>query len=269
LLAIAPGRFKRSLFGYQREAVDSALAQSDAALAAQSEALGQRRDELAAAAARMLQLEAVCGRLSDRVVAREQELQLLRDELTGMRAHTEQGVRALALLATELESVRRQARGQATRIRMRALRDAVELSELITELGRRPVESRERLLGALEDAIARLGESTDETAEERAVIDESAGSPEAGEMFEGLIEIEVGPFADFSQLVGFEDAAGAITATSQISVKRFAQGRATLEMKLAEPVELLDELERRAPFEFRVRDQRFGRVVLDLPERAA
>ena len=38
-----------------------------------------------------------------------------------------------------------------------------------------------------------------------------------------MVEIEVGPLADFSQLVGFEDAAGAIVATSQISVKRFAR----------------------------------------------
>ena len=37
-------------------------------------------------------------------------------------------------------------------------------------------------------------------------------------MFDGRIEIEVGPLDDFSQLVGFEDAAGAITATSEISV---------------------------------------------------
>ena len=83
-------------------------------------------------------------------------------------------------------------------------------------------------------------------------------------MFDGLIEIEVGPLDDFSQLVGFEDAAGGIAATSQISVKRFASGRATLEMQLAEPVELLRELEERAPFAFRVRDRRFDRVVLDV-----
>jgi hypothetical protein len=37
-------------------------------------------------------------------------------------------------------------------------------------------------------------------------------------------------------------------------------------MKLAEPVELLRELEERAPFEFRVRDQRFDRLVLDVDE---
>ena len=272
MLAIGAGRFKRSLFGYQREAVDSALAQSDAALAGQSQALEQRTGELAASEARVRQVEAVCKRLSDRVVAREHELRWLREELVRVRSHTDQGLRALAGLAAELDAVRHQARGQATRIRMRALRDAVELSEMITELGRRPVESRERLLGALEEAIARIGESTDEAALEPITAEQPAGPPPEGQMYEGMVEIEVGPFDDFSQLVGFEDAAGAIDATSQISVKRFAKGRATLEMKLAQPVgpvELLDELERRAPFEFKVRDRRFDRVVLDLPDAAA
>ena len=47
-------------------------------------------------------------------------------------------------------------------------------------------------------------------------------------------------------------------------MKRFARGRATLEMRLDEPVELLRELEERSPFEFRVRDRRFDRLVLDV-----
>lgn len=269
MAGIAAGRFKRSLFGYQRGAVDSALAESEAALAERSQALARSSAELAAATARTQQLEAVCDRLSYRVVARERELERLSDELGRLRSQGDQGMQALAALASELEAVRRQARGQATRIRMRALRDAVELGQLITELGRRPVQARERLLAQLEQAIARIG-SLEEAAEDEAPVEPgSATLRPVGEMFEGSVEIEVGPFADFSQLVGFEDAAGGITAMSQISVKRFAQGRATLEMKLAEPVELLNELERRAPFEFRVRDQRFDRLVLDLPELAA
>jgi hypothetical protein len=80
------------------------------------------------------------------------------------------------------------------------------------------------------------------------------------------VEVEIGPLSDFSQLVGFEDAAGGIGATSEISVKRFAQGRATLEMQLGEPVELLRELERRSPFEFKVRDQRADRLILDVDD---
>jgi chromosome segregation ATPase len=230
------------------------------------QALHAAAGELAASAARVRQLEAVCDRLSTRVVERERALEKLGGELEQLRSRGDRGLEALAALAAELETVRSQARGQATRIRMRALQDAVELSGLITELGRRPAQARERLLAQLEQAIARLG---DPEEAEREPQQPAEGLRPVGDMFEGSVEIEVGPFADFSQLVGFEDAAGGITATSQISVKRFAQGRATLEMKLAEPVELLNELERRTPFEFRVRDQRFDRLVLDLPDLAA
>ena len=54
--------------------------------------------------------------------------------------------------------------------------------------------------------------------------DERARRDAAAELFEGMVEVEVGPLDDFSQLVGFEDAAGGIAATSEISVKRFASG---------------------------------------------
>ena len=76
---------------------------------------------------------------------------------------------------------------------------------------------------------------------------------EAHELFEGLVKVQIGPLGDFSQLVSFEDAAGQIDATSEISVERFSEGRATLSMRLDEPVELLRELEERSPLEFKVR----------------
>ncbi len=91
-----------------------------------------------------------------------------------------------------------------------------------------------------------------------------AGADEAAEIFAGLIEVEVGPLSDFEQLASFEDAASGIGATDGITVKRFAQGRATLEMNLSEPVALLSELEDCSPFEFTVRDTRDDRVILDV-----
>ena len=214
---------------------------------------------------RIEQLELACDGLCERVVTRERELAELRAELGRLREEGERGMRALAGLASELKDVRRQARGQATRIRLRALREAADLGGRMTELARRP-ESRERLLDSLQTAIARIG------AEEEGGGDldvERAGAASPDELFDGMVEIEVGPLADFSQLVGFEDAAGGIVATSEISVKRFARGRATLEMKLIEPVELLRELEERSPFEFRVRDRRRDRLVLDVDEAEA
>jgi hypothetical protein len=90
----------------------------------------------------------------------------------------------------------------------------------------------------------------------------SAG--DAARLFEGCVEVEIGPLGDFSQLVGFEDAAREIDATSEISIVRFSDGRATLEMTLDQPVELLEELERRCAMGFRVRDNRDGRIVLDV-----
>ena len=201
--------------------------------------------------------------LSERVVERERELRLVKAEFARIYGESDRAVQALTAVADELAVVRGQARGQATRIRLKALRDAAEVTDRIADLAKRPAEARERLLDALGEAIARLG---GEEEDEPAAASSNGHHPEADadSIFEGLIEVEVGPLSDFSQLVGFEDAANGIGATSEISVKRFAKGRATLEMNLCEPVELLRELEDRAPFEFQVRDTREDRVVLDL-----
>jgi hypothetical protein len=246
--------------------VDEALAASDALLAEQEAVLHRRAAELEERAARIVQLEIACDSLSGRVVRREQELDDVRADLERLRAEGERGTRSLLLLAEEIEAVRKQARGQATRIRMRALRDAVELGERIGELARDPGGAGERLFESLQGAIASIaaGEGSGLEGLEQPPASHGRANGSAAELFDGAVEIEVGPLDDFSQLVGFEDAAGGIAATSQISVKRFASGRATLEMKLAEPVKLLRELEERTPFEFKVRDLRADRLVLDV-----
>ena len=69
-----------------------------------------------------------------------------------------------------------------------------------------------------------------------------------------MVEVEVGPAQDFAQLTRFEDAAAGIDGASEINVKRFSGGRATVSMNLEKPIDLLRELEERAPFEFVVRD---------------
>ena len=242
--------FKRSLLGYRRSEVDEALAARDAALAEASAALELNEGELHQHRARVAQLEVVCDRLSSEVVAERGELDRLRAELAVERARVER-----------FEQIGTQARTQATRIRMRALRDAVDLAARLEQLEQAPAHTRSRLLDSVREAIQRLGAEGDPA---RSSANGHRGAE--AEIFEGMVEVEVGPLEDFSQLVGFEDAAGAIGATSEISVRRFARGRATLEMRLDEPVELLRELEQRSPFEFRVRDRRFDRLVLDVED---
>jgi hypothetical protein len=248
--------FKRTFLGYKPAAVDEAIAERDAEIESQW-------SELAESRRRMAELEQVATLLSERVVDRERELREVKTELARVYGESDRTAQALAVLAGELAEVRAQARGQATRIRLRALRDAAEVADRIADLAKRPAEARERLLDAIGEAIARLGADVDVSV---GPAGSNGHRPEADAdaIFEGLIEVEVGPLSDFSQLVGFEDAASGIGATSEISVKRFTQGRATLEMNLDEPVELLRELEERAPFEFQVRDTRDDRVVLDL-----
>jgi hypothetical protein len=227
------------------------------------DAQGQKLEE---SHARIDELEQVAARLAERVVERERELRRARAELGSERERSHESARALAALAGDLAEVRRQARGQATRMRLRALREAADLTARVRAADGKTDEGAERLIGALEEAIARIGSD----AEGDYDLGEAAGSNgHAGagrDVFEGLVEVELGPINDFSQLVGFEDAAADIGGTSEVSVRRFTQGRATLSMRFKHPVELLRELEERAPFEFRVRDTRSDRIVLDLDE---
>jgi hypothetical protein len=221
--------------------------------------------------ARIVDLEQVCELLSERLVAWERERRLLREELEEARVRKEEWVEALAALARQLEEVRAQARGQATRLRMRALRDAARLSDRIAELARNPGEAGE-LIAAMEEMARTLadGGEAELLAEEeaaRAAAGANGRSDEPADpadLFKGLVHVEVGPLRDFSQLVLFEDAARSIGATSEISIKRFSEGRATMAVQLREPVALLRELEERCDLEFVVRDMRKDRVILDV-----
>lgn len=138
------------------------------------------------------------------------------------------------------------------------------LEQVADRLAQRVVE-RDRQIAMLE---ARLDAAVEALRSAEVRMEDVAGEPEVGAspavIFDGTVEVELGPLSDFGQLASFEDAASGIGGAEEISVKGFTGGRATLEMQLSEPVELLRELEERAPFEFTVRDRRGDRVVLDV-----
>jgi hypothetical protein len=243
------GSFKRSFFGYRRSEVDAALASKDArnwALERDAqEALARCRESDDAAA----DAEQELGSLSAMVIEREREIRGLLERLSEANARHDRNVASLESVSARLEDIQAQARGQATRIRMKALREAVEV-------GRRAQE--------LSDAQA-AGAPTHGTPNGNG---NGHADATARDVFEGLVKVEIGPLDDFSQLVGFEDAAGQIGATSEISVERFSEGRATLSMRLSEPIDLLHELEQRSPLDFRVRRTAGDNVVLDIDDEA-
>jgi hypothetical protein len=165
--------------------------------------------------------------------------------------------RELDSLRAQVDQVVASARGYATRVRMDALRQAAAIAGHGNGNGKGNGNGSH---AADHEAAA---------ATEVAVPESTFGvrSAAPADLFEGIVQLEIGPLADFSQLVGFEDAAGAVA--SEVSVTRFSRGRASLDLRLSEPVDLLRELEERAPFEFRVRSVRDGRLILDLGEDEA
>jgi hypothetical protein len=222
---VSKERFRRALRGYDPEEVDAAIEARDA---------------------RLSRLEREAQRLAERVVEREKRLQ---EALKRPMA---------AAVGKGIEEIYGQARRQATRIRMKALDDAVQMADRVTELSKLRDELGTKVSDLADVARARLG-----IEEDRPPV---GTEPAAGNFYAGQIEVEVGPLNDFAQLTGFEDAASGIAGASEIKVKRFSGGRATVSMNLKDPVDLLRELEEKAPFDFVVRDTRRNGLVLDVDE---
>ncbi|MFN2612106.1 MAG: hypothetical protein ABR536_01905 [Solirubrobacterales bacterium] len=238
--------FRRSLLGYDRREVDAALAEREAR---------QRR------------LESEAKRMGAKLDDRErrlkkalEELAVARESVAGNREERDSPIElepevGMGRLLEEMyvEAVR-----QAARLGDRALDRSVRASARIRALGRLG-----ELLGGDEGGSAAPAIPEPAAARSRAAA-RPAALPE--EMFDGEIEVEIGPLRDFAQLSGFEDTANSIGATGEIQVKRFSGGRATLAVGLAQPVELLRELEQRSPLEFQVRSQKKDRLVLDVDQ---
>jgi chromosome segregation ATPase len=232
------GSFKRSLFGYRPPDVEAAMSTRDIrikALERRVVALDQRIGEVD-------ELEQETASLSGMVIEREREIRGLNERLCEANERHDRSIASLELVSSRLEEIQSQARGQATRIRMKALREAVEVS---------------RRVQALTEAQSADGEA-DANGNGHVEI------PTYG-VFEGEVKLEIGPLGDFSQLVGFEDAVGKVGA-SEISVERFSEGRATLSMRLDEPTELLRELEELSSLDFKVRHTAPDNLILDIDE---
>lgn len=228
-------RFRRSLFGYRRTDVEDAISLRDARILRLELKSDNQREAID-------EFEGETATLSGMVLEREREIRILDQRLREANECHDRSIASLDSITARLEELEAQARGQATRIRMKALREAVEVSKKVK---------------ALTEAEPAL--QTDAM--------QNGNGPEATEegLYAGRVKLEIGPLGDFSQLVGFEDAVGQLGA-SEISVERFSEGRATLSMNLDQPVELLRELEELSNVEFKVRHTAPDNLILDVDE---
>ncbi len=230
--------FKRAFFGYSRPQVEARVQAQDVWIGALKKDLADR-ERVAA------ELEAETSSLSGMVIEREREIRALNLRLREANECHDRSIASLETVTARLEELQAQARGQATRIRMKALREAVEVSQRVQALTDVADEASEPDAGANGAAPALASEFDG--------------------LFEGDVKLEIGPLGDFSQLVGFEDAVGRLGA-SEISVERFSEGRATLSMRLEEPVDLLRELEELSLLDFKVRHTAPDSLILDIDE---
>lgn len=227
--------FRRSLFGYRRAEVEEAISARDAQILNIGQQAATQRETIA-------EMETETTALAGMVLEREREIRSLDGRLQEANECHDRSIAALDAITARLEELETQARGQATRIRMKALREAVEVSKKVKAL-------------------------TDIEPDLQAETEAEPASPEPEEdgVYEGRVKLEIGPLGDFSQLVGFEDAVGQIGA-SEISVERFSEGRATLSMNLDQPVDLLRELEELSEIDFKVRHNAPDNLILDVDD---
>lgn len=226
--------FKRGLLGYRRAEVEDAISIRDARILGLELTADRQRASLA-------ELEGETTSLSGMVLEREKEIRCLNERLREANECHDRSIASLDAITARLEEVEAQARGQATRIRMKALREAVEVSKKVKELTEMEPALREETQAAAQPAAADEG------------------------LYKGEVKLEIGPLGDFSQLVGFEDAVGQIGA-AEIKVDRFSEGRATFSMRLDEPTDLLSELEELSSLDFRVRHTAPDNLILDVDE---
>ncbi len=234
------GSFKRVLLGYRRPDVDAAISARDGRIGV----LEPIAAECERQAGIIAEQEQELSSLSGMVIEREREIRGLTERLREANERHDRSIASLESVSSRLEEIQAQARGQATRIRMKALREAVEVSRRVQEL----TEAE--------------GAATESSA---AAANDSDRAEDFDGLFEGDVTLEVGPLGDFSQLVGLEDAVGRLGA-SDISVERFSEGRATLNVRLDQPVELLRELEELSSLDFKVRHTAPDNLILDVDE---
>jgi hypothetical protein len=92
--------------------------------------------------------------------------------------------------------------------------------------------------------------------------------PAAGErLFEGQIVVNAGPFTDIATLGDFEQALAGLPQAEDVYVRGFEGNRALIDVKLAGPVALLDEMRRGLPFDFGLVDVGHGRITIDVQLR--
>ncbi|MHB1244347.1 MAG: hypothetical protein ACYC1P_13255 [Gaiellaceae bacterium] len=272
-----PGRLRRSLFGYRRADVVAAL-----------EHLGWQLDGLAASVDRLyLEREELRTRLNHAEASRSRVLEEQEERLERLERIAED---RLALDLARGDQHLAEARAQAARLLAEAEEQAARLRH---EAGLRVGDAasrledllrvREQLLGELRGLLVSYGDLLGEhegrplerpaRSEPQAEETPADGLPavaENGGLFPRHVELDAGPFGDFTELSAFERALARLPKVDDVYIRSFGDERATIELSLTEQTPLAHDLTTRLPYGLRLERGDDARLLVEvLPAAAA
>ncbi|MFI5009978.1 MAG: hypothetical protein ACHQDY_06860 [Solirubrobacterales bacterium] len=132
---------------------------------------------------------------------------------------------------------------------LRRFRDRIE------RFARELTDDYDALLGRVMAGLSGRGSS-----EPSPTPQPPAGPEEA--LFEGRMELGVGPFYDIASLSAFEQSLARMPGVNEVAVRRFEASHAVVDLRLAAPVALVSELRRALQTGFSVRQVAEGRLLL-------
>jgi hypothetical protein len=178
-----------------------------------------------------------------------------------------------AAAETAAQAIVAEARAEAARIVDEAAARVAEIGEQIDEL-QRLREDLQRSARALVDEYERaLWPGTAAAAPSSGPAPPEHAAPASGtavpppaeaRQFEGRVVVNAGPFTDIATLAAFERALAQLPQAEDVYVHGFEGNRALIDVKLAAPVALLDEMRRALPIGFGVVEVGHGRITIDI-----
>lgn len=269
-----PGRLRRSLFGYRRADVVAAL-----------EHLGWQLDGLAASVDRLyLERQELRTRLDDAEAARdralvEQEERLRRIADDRRAVDLARGDQHLAEARAQAARLLAEAEEQAARLRHEAGLRVGDAASRLEDL----LHVREQLLGELRGLLVSYGDLLGEHegrplerpahAEPGAEAVPAARPPAVAENGGGLfprhVELDAGPFGDFTELSAFERALARLPKVDDVYIRSFGDERAMIELSLTEQTPLAYDLTTKLPYGLRLERGEDARLHVEVLPAAA
>lgn len=234
------------------------------AIAELERAVSNRRLEMVQAGisereSQISELEGIAEALAEEVVDRDQQIEDLRKQLDEVRERNAGIYESLADAVEETEALRAEARGQATRIRMQALRYAARL-DFRAAAEDEITAGLERVVDDVE--VAEPGQPLVGPANEGTGIEPAPPALEPGQ-----VELDIGPIGDFGQLLEVETALARVEQGAAARFVRFSRGRAVFGIEEIDCDEVRSALEAALSQGLEVRDDRSEAIVIDLIER--